>query len=203
MKLKAVWLTAAGFTTLGLIAAGSLRGVSQQMWNPQVARAAKVTVNLLKGRSMNPILLARSTRPSAKIAQPISVRFTNSNELIRYTLNRRDLLSYSSTQLGQLSQLSIGPRKLPDDTVTEQAIFEPHDFSDLQDSTFQNWDGSVEGTLKKQNYQIRKLEFELAREQFNDGKISKSTFNQKSRQYQVASQEFKAFLDSSRMADQP
>jgi hypothetical protein len=68
MKPKAACLIAA-IATMTVIAASSLRGVSQQVWSPQVARAAKVTVSLLKGNAiapMRPMHNPTRSQPSTK-----------------------------------------------------------------------------------------------------------------------------------------
>lgn len=62
MKLKAVWLTTLSLSTLVLVAAVPLNKAASQLWNPDVAHAAKVTANLLKGKQLNPLLKGRRTR---------------------------------------------------------------------------------------------------------------------------------------------
>ncbi len=60
MTLKTRWLVTVSLTTLVLVAAGSLvKTSSQQLWSPEVAHAARVTANLLKGQSMRPVFLHR------------------------------------------------------------------------------------------------------------------------------------------------
>ena len=43
---------------------------------------------------------------------------------------------------------------------------------------FHNWVGAVEGNLRKQNYQIQKLEFELAQAKYKTGKIEEDKFRE-------------------------
>lgn len=59
----------------------------------------------------------------------------------------------------------------------------------------------LEGTLKKQDYQIKQLEFELAQQQYQHGKINKAVLDQKAAQYQKSKREFLAFGKSLRIAD--
>jgi hypothetical protein len=64
-----------------------------------------------------------------------------------------------------------------------------------------NWAGAVTGTLKKQDYEIKKLELALAQKQFKDGEIPKTALVQKQASYQKSAREFKTFLNSFRIAD--
>jgi hypothetical protein len=60
---------------------------------------------------------------------------------------------------------------------------------------------SIEVSARRQTYQIKKLEFQLAQEQFKAGKLSQSELDAKAAEYQQAAEEFKVFLNSYRMAD--
>jgi outer membrane protein TolC len=61
--------------------------------------------------------------------------------------------------------------------------------------------GSITGTLKKQDYEIKKLSFDLAQKQFQDGEISKTHLDQQHASYQKSARDLKTFLNSSRIAD--
>jgi hypothetical protein len=73
--------------------------------------------------------------------------------------------------------------------------------SDIQTLGFQNWVGAVEGTLRKQNYQIAKLEYELAVAQRKTGSVSASTLKQKQTAYRKAEKDFKGFWNRFGIAD--
>jgi hypothetical protein len=73
MKPKAACLVAA-IATITLVSANSLGGVAQQVWNPQVARAAKVTVNLLKESPIAPMRLVRNPQRSPEPGQPANLQ---------------------------------------------------------------------------------------------------------------------------------
>ncbi|MBD2578309.1 hypothetical protein [Oscillatoria sp. FACHB-1406] len=66
---------------------------------------------------------------------------------------------------------------------------------------FFNWTGAIEGTLRHQDYELKKLELELARKQYEDGEISQTALLEKEQTYQRAEQEFKAFWSSFRLGD--
>jgi hypothetical protein len=208
MKRKAVWLSIAGLTTFSLVTAGTLGSAAQQMWTPEMTHAARVTANLLKGKSITPIILARGNQSASRSLDPFTAKIASSDQLISYTLNRQLPSQFSSFQVGSKTR-SLGQvqksvaatsnksiSNIPSDRANDAPLFE------LANGEFQNWPGSVEGTLKKQNYQIKKLEFELATEQYKDGTINRTAFNQKAVEYELASQEFKGFLNSSKMANE-
>ncbi len=100
MKLKTRWLATVSLTTLVLVAAGSLSRASQQMWNPEVAHAAKVTASLLKGKSIRPMFLHRRSYLSSKSIAPLPLPLTHT-ELASYTLNQPFSLDRSHTILGK------------------------------------------------------------------------------------------------------
>lgn len=70
MKLKAVWLTTLGLSTLVIVAAVPLNKAASQLWNPDVAHAAKVTANLWKGKQLRPLLTGRRSRVTTTFSQP-------------------------------------------------------------------------------------------------------------------------------------
>jgi hypothetical protein len=71
MKPKIACLVAA-ITTVTVIMASSLSGASQQVWRPEVARAAKVTINLFKGNAIAPVRFIRNTQNSTPPEHPSS-----------------------------------------------------------------------------------------------------------------------------------
>ncbi|MGB3642397.1 MAG: hypothetical protein WBA39_33165 [Rivularia sp. (in: cyanobacteria)] len=72
---------------------------------------------------------------------------------------------------------------------------------DTQTLGFNNWVGSLEGTLKKQDYQIKKLGYQLAQKQYEDKAIPQSLLNQKQAAYNKAQKDFQVFVESSLIAD--
>ncbi len=66
---------------------------------------------------------------------------------------------------------------------------------------FNNWVGSVEGTLRKQDYQIKKLGYQLAQKQYEDKAIPQSVLNQKQAAYNKAEKELQTFVKSFTVAD--
>lgn len=73
--------------------------------------------------------------------------------------------------------------------------------ADMQSIGFYNWAKSVEGTLHKQNYDICRLEYELALEKLAAGKVSQAEVNEKEKRYQEASKDMQDFLSKFHVAD--
>ena len=72
---------------------------------------------------------------------------------------------------------------------------------EIQNLGFHNWPQTVEGTLRKQNYDIQRLEYELAQERFQSGKITKASLSEKERQFQAARQDWEQFIRNVHIAD--
>ena len=72
---------------------------------------------------------------------------------------------------------------------------------EIQTLGFYNWPNTIEGTLKLQNYEIKKLEFELAIGKYENDKLSKEDVEKVQEQYENAKDELKNFLDSYAIAD--
>ncbi len=66
---------------------------------------------------------------------------------------------------------------------------------------FTNSVGAVEGALRKQDYEIKKLDFELAKVLFRDGEITQEQLGQKELAYNEAVNDFKAFWESFGISD--
>ena len=72
---------------------------------------------------------------------------------------------------------------------------------EMQTLGFHNWSSTVEGTLRKQEYEIRKLEYELALERSTSGKVSQVEVAEKAKKYQEAKNQLENFLASVHIAD--
>jgi len=66
---------------------------------------------------------------------------------------------------------------------------------------FPNWTGAIEGTLRKQDYQIQKLEYELAKYKYQVGRIVESELQQKEKNYRESEHAFRAFWSSFYIVD--
>lgn len=72
---------------------------------------------------------------------------------------------------------------------------------EIQYLGFYNWTNTVLGTLLLQEYEIKKLELELAGEKLEAGKIDKKDLEEKEAAYMEARNKFQQFLDSYSIAD--
>ena len=72
---------------------------------------------------------------------------------------------------------------------------------EMQTIGFYNWVKSVEGTLCKQEYEIRKLEYELALERNTSGKVSQAEVDEKEISYQKARITMQNFITKFHIAD--
>lgn len=128
--------------------------------------------------------------PDEPVEDTLSDRFSLDNSLERLEQIRGALSSF--VQLTEKSQPVLGGGAIADIGNTDWEI---------QHLGFPNWTGAVEGTLRQQEYQIKKLEFELAQKQYEDGEISQAVLNEKEVAYQRAEQDFQAFWNSFRIVD--
>lgn len=148
-------------------------------------------------------LVVNVSHPSVNAVQAtIALR---QNEPTAITLNQRFSLENSLTRVKQIQGALTSFRTLTEKSkaaLGQQAIASVGNTDpETQTLGFTNWVGAVEGTVRQQNYQIKKLEFELDKKQFEDKQVSQAVLNQKRTAYQQAQREFQNFLNSFRIAD--
>jgi hypothetical protein len=192
MRPKAIWFTTLSISTLALVAAVSLSRTAANLWNPEVAQAAKVTAHLVKSKSLNPIALARRNRAASSLVQP-NLPQANSEQLIRYAAAQPLSLDYPPLSAKATAPASLAVR--PAQIVTSNRLLAAPEY-DLVDRH-----NELEKSLRERKYQIKKLELKLATEQLKDGTISQAAFDQKAAEYKTALQEFKQFFNSSKITD--
>lgn len=137
-----------------------------------------------------PTTIAQSVTRDEPLDVTLNQRFSLANSLDRIKQIRGALNSFRT--LTQRSRTALGQQVINSVGNTDPEI---------QTLGFTNWVGAIEGTVRGQNYQIKKLEFELAKKQFEDQQISQAAFNQKRTAYQQAQREFQNFVNSFRIAD--
>lgn len=73
---------------------------------------------------------------------------------------------------------------------------------ETQNLGFHNWSNHIEGTLMKQNYLIKKLKYELAKERFESGEeITKNYLSRLKREYESSEQMLADYLNAFHIAD--
>jgi hypothetical protein len=201
MRLKASLLGTASGMTLVLIAVGLLHSTSKQGIEADSTDALALVVPLL------PLLPSTSstnatTTPAATIPDGVEVlldRPSHSDTKTSETLKRRFSVDNSLDRVKQIDRLlatihtptvHTADKAAAIDSLALEAQIRAH-----------RWVGSVTGTLKKQDYEIKKLELALAQKQFKDGEIPQAALVQKQASYQKSAREFKTFLNSFKMAD--
>ncbi|MBW4648569.1 MAG: hypothetical protein KME06_07690 [Kastovskya adunca ATA6-11-RM4] len=157
------------------------------------------------------ILRANSNQrsPDSPVAEgnpsTLTLQSVHPDEPAEYTFDQRFALDNSLNNLKQVEGALSNFQSLTEKSKTalgEQAIasIENTDW-ESQNLGFPNWVGSVEGTLRKQDYQLKKLEWELAKKQFEDGEITQAVLDAKAANSQKAEQEFQAFWESFGVVD--
>lgn len=152
-----------------------------------------------------PVTSLKSQPISSTSVEQLQLKPVHPDEPAEETLNQRFSPENSQNALKQIDGSLQSFRSLTEKsqaTLGKQATAEvSHTDWETQNLGFSNWVGSVEGTLKKQEYQIKKLEFELAQKQYEDKQIPKAVLDQKAATYQTAEQEFQTFWNSFKVTD--
>lgn len=122
-----------------------------------------------------------------------------------YTWNRRFSFSNALQRKEQISKALRSFRKLTKkykSKLTGNELLEIGNMGwGIQYLGFSNWCGAIEGTLRKQNYLIAKLELELIREKSKTREVGKKEIEEKEQNYEKAKSEFETFWSSFTVAD--
>ncbi|MBD2101529.1 hypothetical protein [Leptolyngbya sp. FACHB-261] len=186
MKLKAVKLKAFLLTTV-------LAPLTISGW---------LVVSCSSSAQQQPLASAAIPNPVAQApaAEPVSP-----DEPSNTTLNERFSLANSLERLQQiesaLKSFQALTQKVEGKLPKRELAQVGNTDSETQNLGFHNWSGAVEGTLRKQNYQLKQLEFQLAQKQFAYGEIQRAELDQKERSFKQAEQDFQTFLSSFQIAD--
>ena len=121
-------------------------------------------------------------------------------EPAEHTFHKRFSLENSLRRIKQVREALASFRKLTEESRDRLSRDEMSAIGNTdwerQHVGFHNWVGAIEGTLRKQDYQIRKLELELAREKHKSGKLEEKELKQKEKCNKKAEAEFQKFWDS-------
>lgn len=178
-KISLVAAAAGGFMLFVAIA-GILQGA------PVTARLAQHSFDSSKVADLR----LQQVHPDEPINYTLLQRFSFNNSL--GTIKQIDGALNSFRTLTEKSKPALGSKAVSKIGNTDW---------ETQNLGFTNWVNSVEGTLRKQDYQIKKLEYELAEKQYKDKSISQSVLNQKLAAYRQAKKDFQAFVNSFSIAD--
>lgn len=137
-----------------------------------------------------PVEGAGAVHPDEPLTVTLQERFSYSNALERLAQIEEALNSFRTLTTAYSSGSNQPAIATISDTDWES-----------QNLGFHNWVGSVEGTVRYQDLQIKQLEAELAQKQFEDGEITQADLNQETTEYQQAIADFQTFLKSFSIAD--
>ncbi len=160
-------------------------------WKHPAQPAASAIAGMAQHALASPLQLSQQPiSPDEPVSDTLNQRFSLQNSLSRIQQIKGALDSFR--RLTATAKAKLGESALRNAGNTDP---------ETQNLGFTNWLGSVEGTLKQQNYQIKKLEFELAQKQYQDREITKAALDQKAAAYRQAEKDFQAFLKTFRIAD--
>ncbi|WP_146141056.1 hypothetical protein [Stenomitos frigidus] len=197
MRLKASLLVTASCMTLVLVVIGLLHSTAQQAIDAEpIADALAPLLSPLS--ASKPLANATTT---ADAVEALLDRPSHSEADTRETLKRRFSVDSSLDRVKQIDQLLADIRIATNPTTAGKRPGAIGGVSLKTQTSAHEWIGSVTGTLKKQDYEIKKLELALAQKQFKDGEIPQAALVEKQASYQKAAREFKTFLNSFRIAD--
>jgi hypothetical protein len=151
------------------------------------------------------LLLLISLLVSISIYGQLRLKDRHPDEPASYTFNERFSAKRAIAHLKQIDGslqsfrllTELGKTKFSQAEMAKIGHTEP----DAQTLGFYNLVHAIEGTVRKQEYQIKKLEYELAQAKFDDGKIRAKEFAQKKFAYQKAEKDFQAFWDKFQVSD--
>ncbi len=150
-------------------------------------------------------LLAQATPDQNSLPDDLVLPLVHPDEPAEYTFNER--LSEENA-LNSLSQIRNALASFQELTIKVQDVLEMETLHEVgntdwevQNLGFFNWMNAAEGTIKKQDYQIKKLELALARKQYQDGEIDQASLVLKEKSYATAKQNFQEFWKSLQIGD--
>jgi hypothetical protein len=126
-------------------------------------------------------------------------------EPVEYTYNKRfsfedaiEDINSIRNMLGSFSSLTVESRKyISKDKLNKIG----YTSGEMQMLGFVNAPNAVEGALRKQEYMIKKLRFELAKYQLKEKIIEQDKFNKIEKEYQQEKTSFQEFWDLFQIAD--
>ena len=123
------------------------------------------------------------------------------DEPLEYTLNKRFSLNDA---LFRLSQMGESHKKVIDLIKKQGSGIPEKEINGLTfslDFEWVNWPNSIEGTLKKQDYVIAKLQYDLSMERYESEKITKEELTAAEKKYAQSKDNFEKFFNSFRIID--
>ncbi|MBN1294154.1 MAG: hypothetical protein JXB48_20130 [Candidatus Latescibacteria bacterium] len=147
------------------------------------------------------IIIFSVTGTGQNLYDDLNIKAKMDEEPLDYTLNRRFSSQEAYFRLGQLRKFIKSCVSLMKENP--QGILEKEVKIKEMSLDFEivNWSNCLEGTIKKQEYLIAKLQYELARERYEAGKIGKEVFDSQENKYIQAKDDFETFFNSFQIVD--
>ncbi len=164
-----------------------------------------ISVVGLRNLSLDNTLLAEAAPTRNSLPSDLSLPPIHPDEPAEYTFSERLSRTNALDSASKIGNALSSFRKL---TAKAQTVLEPENLNEvgntdweIQNLGFPNWVNTVEGTIEKQNYQLKKLEWELAQKQYEAGEINRSVLDSKAESYETAKQNFQQFWQSLKITD--
>ena len=135
----------------------------------------------------------------------LKLRPIHREETVEYTFERRLSLDMALSSLENIHASLISFQSLTEEVqgkVSKSRLKTiGHTDWETQHLGFPNYVKSIEGTLRKQDYFIKKLQFQLLQGQGKQGTISKEEFAEALKAFEQAEKSFQEFWDKFRIAE--
>lgn len=150
-------------------------------------------------------LLVEAAPDNNSLPDDLSLPPIHPDEPAEYTFHERLSTTNALNRTSQIRNALSSFQKL---TTKAQTVLEKEALNevgntgwDIQNLGFPNWVDTAEGTIRKQDYQIKKLELELAQKQYEAGEIEQAVLDSKVESYETAKQNFQQFWQSLTIRD--
>ena len=135
----------------------------------------------------------------------LNLKRLHPDEPADYTFAQRFSFESSLSSLTRMKSALESFRKLTEVTKNKISKSEAETIGNTGWETqylgFENWPNSIEGTLYKQKYLIKKLEYELAVEREKNGQVNKIQLDIAKKEFEQAEKKFQSFWDSFSIGD--
>ena len=135
----------------------------------------------------------------------LNLKPVHPDEPTEYTYNKRFSIENSLRSLSQIRSALKSFRKLTNEAKAKLSKdkFQRIGNTDpaTQDLGFMNWAGAIEGTLYKNDYVIKKLQYELTMEKVKSNQLNKSELEKAETELRQAEQRFQDFWNSFGIGD--
>ena len=135
----------------------------------------------------------------------LNLKPVHPDEPVDYTYNKRFSVQSAIGSLKKINSALDSFRKLTEaskGTISKTKMRKIGNTGwETQNLGFMNWPGSIEGTIYKQEYLIKKLNYELTLEKAKSGKLNSSDLTNVEKELQQAEKKFQDYWNSFGIGD--